>query len=519
MAQDLDTLKHSAAHALAMAAIRLFPDTKIGVGPVTDEGYYYDFEFPKPISPEDLRHIEAEMNLIIQSNLPFQQIVVSREEGFDILLKRGQIYKAELLREIADPEVSFYRTGEEFIDLCRGPHVNVTSEIGVVKLTGISHVNWKNDSTRPGLQRIYGVAFPTLEELQEYLSQQSEIANRDFRSLAKHTQLTLGGQSEVIYTPGGTVAFRQIEQLITGTLTSQKFAEVLTSPASMIPETEKYLDSYYSYKNRSYKELPIRIFTHNRHELDSAIKITGRDYNSITTIVAKSYFSSAEKLIEFQNGLQTITTVLDKLSINYAAQIHIPGLDYDLTTYISEGLQRKGIAQTQIINPYLTGAELELIVKDSLGRKWTLATLSWQESSYQFVSKIGDMVPTQTITITWILDTLLAYFLEEKEGMLPIWLAPTQVVIIPISEQQYDYSEHIYNLLSENGLRVHLDNRSDTMQSRIRQAEILKIPVIMIIGEKEMQNKSVSIRQRNQREVGLVGEDVLVNTIHELAKE
>ncbi|MCA9379353.1 hypothetical protein KC640_02905 [Candidatus Dojkabacteria bacterium] len=513
---DIDRLRHSAAHVLAMAAQRLFPDTKIGVGPVTDDGYYYDFEFPHQITVEDLRLLEAEMNDIILADLPFTQIVVSKEEGFDILLKRGQIFKAELLREIPAAEVSFYRTGEEFIDLCRGPHLDSTSQIGAIKLLSLTDTFWQGDSSRPAMQRVMGTAFPDKESLNEYLTKKDQIASRDFRQLAKHLQLNLGGESNVTYTPGGTMAFQQIREVITRSYKEQEFQEVLAPPVINLGQMQSGVNSYYSHKNRSYKELPISIYTFNRNELADAHQIAEHDYRSISTLVCKTFFSINEKYNQLQHTIHAAVNALESLRLDYTANLHVGDLEDEYLAQISELLQRKGVPQKHIVDPETNGVYIEFCGKDSLDRNWVFARCHFQESEFKYVSRLGDMENVFTFSSEWIVENLLAFFIEDQEGLLPIWLAPTQVRIIPISEEHYDFAEKAEKSLVEAGFRCEVDARSETMQARIRHAELLRIPVIAIIGEKEQSSNAVSLRLRQEKEVGMVALDSLVETIVEL---
>lgn len=513
---DLDRLRHSAAHVLAMAAQRLFPDTKVGVGPVTDDGFYYDFEFPHQITTEDLRMLEAEMNDIILADLPFTQIIVSKEEGFDILLKRGQIFKAELLREIPAAEVSFYRTGEEFIDLCRGPHLDSTSQVGAIKLLSLSDTFWQADPTRPAMQRITGTAFATKEELTDHLSKRETIANRDFRQLARHLQLNLGGEQQVTYTPGGTMAFRQIKDVIANSFIEHEFAEVLVPPITDLAHTQKGVDTYYNHKNRSYKELPISVYSFNRNELETAYQIAGRDYSSISTLICKTFFSINEKYNQLQHTIHATVGALESLRLDYYANVYIADLDNEYLEQISELLQRKGVPQKHVVSPETNGIFIEFCGKDSLDREWQFATCHFQESKLKYVSRLGDMENIFTFSSEWIIENLLAFFIEDEEGLLPIWLAPIQVKIVPISEEHYDFAEKAEKLLVEAGFRCEVDARSETMQARIRHAELLRIPVIGIIGEKELNSNAISLRLRQEKEVGMVALDSLVETIVEL---
>jgi threonyl-tRNA synthetase len=512
-----EQIRHSAAHVLAMATVRLFPNAKIGIGPVTSEGYHYDFEFQNPITPNDLKRIEEEMNLIIQENLPFTQIVVPRDQAFDLLISRGQIYKAELLRDIPDEEVSFYKTGDEFIDLCRGPHVKSTSEIGIIKLVDLSTAHWRNDERRPELQRISGVTYASLEELSAFLQRQQSIKNRDFRQLAKTLTLTLGGNSNVMYTPGGTMAFNAIQDVITAPYVKAGFRPIITSPITELKQAKIGIDHYYAHKNRSYKELPINLFSVSRQELTEPLSIAGKELYSATTHTYNQYFTGDEVLAQLRTAIDCILEIFQNLKLSVTAEIQTPSLEHAEMQYISEVLQRHGISQTQVVDENTHKVVVYFVAKDSLGRNWNILTYEYGISEdLHFVSKVGEITPVHTTTHTWIIDELFAYFIEDEEGLLPLWLAPIQAVIIPITEAQHEYAGLLGEYLEEEGFRVNVDRRAETMQAKIRDAEITKVPIIMVIGEKEATHESVSLRLRNQKEIGMVGQDILVQTIHQL---
>ncbi len=516
MAHNLDRIRHSAAHVLAMAAIRLFPDTKIGIGPVTKEGFYYDFEFPQPITWEDVKNIETEMNLIIQENLPFTQLFVSREQAFDILLNRGQIYKAELLRDLPDEEVSFFKTGEEFIDLCRGPHVASTGEIGPVKLTSLSGAYWKSDETRPQLQRITGTAFLSIEDLKAFLAKQDAIKDRDFRKLARTLNLTLGGNRLITYTPEGTLALKLLMGKILPVVEQIDAHQIISASAEKFEDLEKNIDAVFGLKNRSYKELPIRYYTNQRHEFIESVKIADKDMYSLDTVVYKVFCEPQEAGAEIKTAINAITTILRNLQLNYSAQVLTPDLESPHLSLISDLLQRAIVSQTQIINPKLRHTEINFILRDSLDREWTLISCHVGHSEQQYISRQGEFMPATEISFQIALEEVLAYLIEDQEGILPLWLAPVQIVLIPITDAQHDYAEKVGEQLKAAGFRSNVDTRSETMQAKIRDAEISKIPTIVVIGDKEQRNESVSLRQRNNQEIGLVSLDRLVETIQNL---
>jgi threonyl-tRNA synthetase len=509
MSNTLDRIRHSAAHVLAMAAIRLFPDTKIGVGPVTKDGFYYDFEFPRPITWEEVKNIESEMNLIIQENLPFNQLFVPREQAFDILLNRGQIYKSEILRDLPDEEVSFFKTGEEFIDLCRGPHVSSTGEIGPVKLTTLSSSHWKNDETRPELQRISGTAFSTLEELKEFLQKQDAIRQRDFRKLARTLNLTLGTTRDVVYTPEGTLSLNLLLSKVLPNIQATEAKEVMGSPVHRLSEVEENMNSLFAVKNRSYKELPIRYYSSQRHELNEPIDIAEKDIHSVGTVTYKAFCAREDISSEIKLIMDTLNAILRNLGIEYSAQVSAPDLESPYLTQISDLLHRAIVSQTQLINPKLDRIRIDFNIKDTLDREWTITSCFMGPSQQQYITRMGEFTPATEVSFTVVLEQLLAYFIENEEGVLPLWLAPVQAVLIPITDAQHDYTFKVAEVLKEHNLRTDVDDRSETMQAKIRDAELAKIHTIIVIGEKEERSESVSLRLRNNNEIGLVSLDRL----------
>lgn len=513
---SLDQIRHSAAHVLAMAASRLYPEAKIGIGPVTKEGFFYDFEFTEPISWDQIKRIESEMNLIIQENLPFNRIMVPKETAFQILLTRGQVYKAELLKEIPDSEVSFYQTGEEFIDLCRGPHVNSTGDIGAVKITTLTTSHWRNDNTRPKLQRISGVAFRDLEGLRKHLHKEQEIQNRDFRKQAKEMQISLGGSKFVTYTPKGSRIMNAISEIVLENMPSAD--EVVPPNVRSFPEALAKFDDVVTMKNRSYRELPLTYYSNSRIELSIPLSVIEKDIHTATTIMVRSYLEQESFSSELSQHLDAIVSSLKQMEIKPYATISVPSQTHIGLDLSANALMRAGVSQTQVIDASMPPYKLEITfkTKDEFDREWDLVTLEVGVSKAQYVARSGDFSQPIQITINWVVEKLMAFFLEEYDGGLPYWLSPIQARIIPITDKQHSYARHVQRLLSGENIRVDIDERSETMQSRIRDAEIQKVPLIFIIGEKEATTNAVSIRLRNSEELGLVGESDLFDTLYNL---
>lgn len=509
--------RHSAAHALAMAAQRLFPNVKLGIGPVTNNGFYHDFEFPHPISWEDVKNIEAEINLILQANLPFNKVMVSRDQAFSILMTRGQVYKSELLQEIPDEEVSFYQTGEEFIDLCRGPHVESTGKIGVIKLLELSDTNWKNDTDRPQMQRITGVAFGTVGELTQYMQRLEAIKTRDYRRYLEDMELAIEVNNEFVYTPHGTTVLNLMHDQIIYGFNQQGFEKVLTSAKQELKAQTEDLDAVYEYKIRSYRHLPLRLFAEQRLELPNGYKINSKPIYRAYEIITKTYAQSSSLLPESRLQLQLILDVADKLNLKIDAQLITADQELNVFKYLSEMLTQRGISQTQVISADkpAQALTLEIFVEDSLKRKWSIAELDYATKQREYINEQGEETPTHEFTIHFVLEEILAYLLEEGEGGLPFKLSPIQCLIVPISSDQVQYAQYVQKLLADSKIRAGVDNSSETMQAKIREAELAHIPAILVIGEKEVNAQAVSVRLHDDQELGLIGEDILISTLQE----
>lgn len=515
MDQQTERRRHSAAHVLAMAAQRVFPGTRLGIGPVTNEGFYHDFEFPQPISWNDIKQLESEMNLIIQEDLPFKRMLVPRDQAFDILMTRGQIYKSELLQELYDPEISFFKTGETFVDLCRGPHVESTNEIGAIKLLSLEETNWKNDDSRPKMQRIRGVVFATPQELNSFLNRQQEIQTRDFRRYIQDLNLGILQDDAVFFSPTGTLIHHTIRRRIQRILRNAGFEEVMTPLTTESDSQLDHLDHLFSSKNRSYRSLPYRIFTINRTPLPKPMVIFDKHLDVSTEVVAKTYFAPQDQAAQIKHVLKHVIQLCNGLSLRPHAEIHASDMELEQLQQVAEVLHQNGVSQTQIIDATTPKDHLMItfIVKDTLQRSWKLIFVTAAVKDREYVATDGEFASSNSISIELSLDKILAYYLEDKEGGVPFWAAAHQAAIIPISEQQEHYAAHIEALFRKNGLRCTIDNRPETMQARIRDAEVAKAPIILVIGEKEQAARAVSVRLRNKKELGLISEDTLLETL------
>ncbi len=551
---ELEQMRHSLAHILAMALLKIYPNAKLGIGPVIENGFYYEVDANTKIVFKDLLAIEEEMHKIIKEDIPFKQFFIPKEQAFDTLLQSGQIYKSELLQQVPDAQVSFYKTGD-FFDLCRGPHLQSTGKVGFFKLTQISTSHWLGQKDRPKLQRIDGVAFETKKELDEYLEVQEELAKRDYHKIGRHLKLISFdddlGTEFVTWQPKGSLVKEVITDYLFGLLAFHGFDRLETPAISKFTlyrdyfedehlkkeylpvikaENNQYLlrkNAFYQhcivYKSlkRSYKNMPVRYC----ELIDTYFLNPNSNYGEIMQqqIMQTHIFLSAEQVV---SELQGIFLLLDQIFQNFSLNninilARIP--DQKLTNpnieqarkaieYLQEALaSQKRIAKIATNEYCNEGSELVFTTKDIHGETIEIASLrldmvSGQKEKLTYVNNVNrpDTPVIIQCNLVSSLDNLFKLLLESNLGAFPLWLAPSQVVIIAISEKYNTNAQEVYNILIKEGLRVQMNIKDQPMQAKIRSAEQENIPYMLIIGEKELRTNSVSIRQRNGQELGLV---------------
>ncbi|WP_076005060.1 threonine--tRNA ligase [Dehalogenimonas formicexedens] len=540
-------MRHSAAHVLAHAVTALFPGTKLGIGPSIETGFYYDFELPRALVPEDLPLIEAKMAEIVKQNLPFVKETVSRAEVEKIFA--GQPYKLEVLADLPEGEdITIYRDGD-FVDLCRGPHVSHTARIKAFKLLSIAGAYWRGDEKRPMLQRIYGTAFPTKAELEEYLKKLEELEARDHRKLNKQLDLfatpeELGG-GLIIYGPKAGRIRTTVEEfwrrehydagyeilysphIGRGTLweTSGHLAnykDIMYSPMD-IDGQDYYVKPmncpfhilYYKSQTRSYRDLPLRwceLGTVYRYErsgvLTGLLRVRGftqddahifctpeQMESEIAEVIRFSFHiwqtfgfkdyqlylaTRPEKAIGTEEQWQKAADVLRKV-------MDAQGLKYK----IDEG------------GGAFYGPKIDLKVKDALGREWQMTTIQFdfnlpERFNMVYVGADGQehrpYMVHRALLGSW--ERFFGLLIEHYAGAFPVWLHPVQVAVLPISDRHLEYAGNLTRELKAAGYRVNLDDRSETINQKIRQAQLDKIPCMLVIGDKEIESGTVSVRLR-----------------------
>ncbi|KMM37436.1 threonine--tRNA ligase [Guptibacillus hwajinpoensis] len=554
----LEVLRHSTAHLMAQAIKRLYSDVKLGVGPVIDSGFYYDIDCPVSITPEDLPKIEKEMKKIINENLEVKRIVVSREEAEKMFKEIGDDLKLELLEAIpADEQVTIYEQGE-FFDLCRGPHVPSTSKIKSFKLLSIAGAYWRGDSDNQMLQRIYGTAFPKQSQVEEYLHLLEEAKERDHRKLGKELKLfTISqevGQGLPIWLPRGATIRRTIERYIVDLEERLGYNHVYTPHLANVElyktsgHWEHYQDDMYPpmkmdeteelvlrpmncphhmmiYKNdlKSYRGLPYRVAelgTMHRYEMSGALAGLQR-VRSMTLNDAHIFCRPDQIKQEFIEVVELIQEVYKDFSINdYSFRLSYRDPE-DKKKYIDndemwEKAQRMlkeamGDLNVEYVEAEgeaaFYGPKLDVQVKTALGKEETLSTVQLdfllpERFDLSYIGEDGNHHRPVVIHrgVVSTMERFVAFLIEEYKGAFPTWLSPVQAEIIPVSEVHMDYAKLVQKKLQRAGIRVEVDERNEKIGYKIREAQMQKIPYMLVVGDKEVEGEAVNVRRYSQQD-------------------
>jgi threonyl-tRNA synthetase len=567
--QDLETLRHSAAHILASAVVELYPGTKLGIGPAIENGFYYDFDLPVKITEEDLPKIEQKMLEIIQKDYKFVRQEIDKQEAIKIFKERNEIYKLELLNEIPEEKVSIY-IHNNFLDLCRGPHITSTGQLKYFKLLSISGAYWRGNEKNPQLTRIYGTAFFTKEELDNYLYQLEEAKKRDHRKLGKELDLfeifeEEFGSGLVFWLPKGAIIRKIIEDYlrdfhfkngyqivytphiakstlwgISGHLSF--YSENMFSPMDV--EGQKYIIKpmncpghvlIYKSKPHSYKELPIRFFelgTVYRYERSGVLHGLMR-VRGFTQDDAHIFCTPEQVETEILKLLDTVIVVLNKfgfkeynIKLSTRPEKYIGELEkWELAeNALKTALEKKGLEYD--IDPgegVFYGPKIDLKIKDAIGRLWQCSTIQVdfnlpQRFEVKYRDKDGQDKYVIMIhrALLGSLERFFAVLVENYAGVFPFWLSPVQVRILPISDKFLEYSQKVLIELQKNNFRVELDDSGTTLQYKIRNAISQKVPYLVIIGQKEQQENKISVRQYGSEKTEVYNLEEFVNKLKSL---
>ncbi|MFP4473530.1 MAG: threonine--tRNA ligase [Candidatus Omnitrophota bacterium] len=556
----LETLRHSCAHVMAQAVKRLWPETKVAIGPAIESGFYYDFDKTEPFTSKDLRVIEKEMRRIIKKKPDIVRTTLPRDEAAAFFESKGEDYKLELIRDIPDAEVSLYTTGDEFVDLCRGPHLDNAGEIGAFKLLSVAGAYWRGDESRPMLQRIYGTAFPTREELDAYLAMLAEAEKRDHRKLG--TQLDLfhiyqeeAGAGLVFYHPAGAMLRKIIEDYARAKHLAAGYEPVMTpnilkgklwdqsGHSSFYRENMYYFDvdeEEYAvkpmncpghmliYKSRlhSYREFPLRYFelgTVYRQEkagvLHGLLRVRG-----FTQDDAHIFCTSDQLKDEIKGVLDFVfSTMTDFGFKNWDIEVSTQPeksigkkADWDLATdALKRSLEEQDISyQINDGDGAFYGPKIDIKLNDAIGRSWQCATIQCDFSlperfELTYTNEEGQAVRPIMIhrAVFGSVERFIGTLIEHYAGNFPLWLAPTQVVIIPIRSEHDAAAQKVKEQLQRTGRRVRLDARNESLNKRIRENTKQKVPYIVVIGDQEAEDGTVSVRKRGNQDLGAMPVD------------
>ncbi|HHE76520.1 MAG TPA: threonine--tRNA ligase, partial [Candidatus Parcubacteria bacterium] len=565
MANKIETTRHSLAHILAAAVKNLYPGVKFGIGPAIENGFYYDFEFTKPINEEGLLAIEKEMRKIINQGLKFQKENVSKKKAKEIF--KDQPYKLALIEEMKESQLTIYTLGD-FIDLCKGPHIKATKEINpkAFKLTKVAGAYWQGNEKNPMLTRIYGVAFAKEKELENYFQLQKEAEKRDHRILGQKLDLFIFdeevGSGLPLWKPKGAVLRKIIENYLYQELKKAGYLWVVTphignlnlwktsghwnlyreniySPIQI--DDEKYLIKpmncpfhvkIYKSKIRSYRDLPIKyaelgtVYRYEKsgtlHGLTRVRGFTQDDAHIWCT--PEQLKAETEKLLK--HGLAILKTFgFKNFNIYLSTRPEkFAGTEkgWKKATNVLKEILKKLNLKFQI-DPgggVFYGPKIDIKIKDALNREWQCTTIQIdfnlaERFDITFINKKGRKERPYMLhrALLGSLERFIGVLLEHYAGALPLWLSPVQVWIIPVGSNHKKYAKEITGQLLENDIRAELKDEKETVSKKIREGEVQKIPYLLVVGDKEIKKKSVRVRQRGKGDIGLMAKKKFLEKI------
>ena len=550
--------RHSAAHIMAEAVLTLFPDAKYAIGPPIENGFYYDFELPRPLTPEDLEAIDALMRKSIAADKPFVKSEAPKAEARAFFAE--QPFKLELIDGIADPAVGICKHGD-FTDLCGYPHVESTARVGAFKLTNVAGAYWRGDEHRPMLQRIYGVMFPTEPELEAHLERLEDTARRDHRRLGRELDLftsnELIGQGLPLWLPKGATVRRLLEEYILAEERRAGYEHVYSPHLGKVDlyHTSGHWEHYkenmfppmaleheelvlrpmncphhiliYAAKLHSYRELPVRIAelgTMYRYERSGVVGGLSR-VRAMTLNDAHIFCTSEQIESEFAGVMRLVEKAYDRLGItdySYRLSLRDPAdtekyVQNDAMWEMGERVLRE--AMTELGLPFheapgeaaFYGPKLDIQIRDALGRKETMSTIQIDfhlpnQFELEYVGEDGQHHRPVIIHrgVIGTMERMVAYLIELYAGAFPLWLAPVQATLIPIADRHIDYCKEVAARLRAADLRAEVDERGERMQAKIRDAQLQKVPYMLVAGDRDIAAGAVSVRTRGGEDLGAV---------------
>jgi threonyl-tRNA synthetase len=563
LANQEEILRHTTAHIMAQAVLRLWPDTKIAIGPVIKNGFYYDFDLEHRFTPDDLEKIEEEMKKIIAEDLPIVREEISNGDAVALFKAQNQDYKLELLEGLEE-QVSIYRQGE-FVDLCRGPHLERTSQVKHFKLQSIAGAYWRGDSQRQMLQRIYGTAFLKKEDLKEHLRMLEEAAKRDHRVLGRQLDLFSiqdEGPGFPFFHPKGMVLRNQLEEYWREEHRKRGYVEIKT-PIMLHEELwhrSGHWDNYkenmyfssideqtfaikpmncpgamlmYKRKLHSYRDLPIRMAEMglvHRHELSGTLHGLMR-IRAFTQDDAHIFMLPSQILDEIIGVIDFVDDVYRAFGFKYHVELSTKpenaiGDDEmweQATEALRKALEIKGL--DYVVNEgdgAFYGPKIDFHLEDSLGRTWQCATIQLdfampERFDLVYIDENNERKrPVMLHRVLYgALERFIAILTEHTAGAFPTWLAPVQVQVIPVNDEVLPYAQEVADRLFAEGIRVEVDRRDEKMGKKIREAQLQQVPYMLIVGKKEQESGQVSVRHRRQGDLGALDVQAFLEQIQE----
>ncbi|MDU2374383.1 MAG: threonine--tRNA ligase [Peptoniphilus harei] len=559
---------HTASHIMAYAIQELYPDTKFAIGPSTETGFYYDLDLEHRFVEEDFKAIEDKMKEIAKKDLPVERIEISREEALAYFKEKGQDYKVELINDLPEDEkITMYKIGD-FVDLCKGPHLLSTKKIKAIKLLSIAGAYWRGDSNNKMLQRLYGIAFEKQSQLEEYITRREEAEKRDHRKLGKELDLFSmheEGPGFPFFHPNGMVLRNNLLNWWRGVLEENGYGEILTP--IILNEAlwhrsghwDHYKDNMYFTKiddgdyavkpmncpgsilvynsnNHSYRDLPIRLAEYgvvHRHELSGALHGLFR-VRTFTQDDAHVYCLFSQVKDEVFKMIDLADYLYSTFGFKYSIELSTRPDDYmgDLDAWnlaeknLKEALEEKNLPYT--INEgdgAFYGPKIDFHLEDAIGRTWQCGTIQLdfqlpENFDLTYVDENGERQRPVMLhrALLGSVERFMGILIEHFAGKFPLWLSPVQVEVIPVSDKFKDFAQSIADKLHAEGLRVHLDGRTEKVGYKIREAQVKKINYMLVIGEKEETSGKLSVRKRSGEEVQDVDVDEFIASLKEEIK-
>ena len=565
---ELRAIRHTASHVLAQAVKRLYPETKLAIGPAIDDGFYYDFDREGGFTPEDLEKLEAEMKKIIKENIPLKPFVLPRDEAIKLMQEKGEPYKVELIEDLPEEEtISFYQQGD-FTDLCAGPHIMYTKGVKAFKLTSIAGAYWRGSEKNKMLTRIYGTAFANKEDLENYLTMLEEAKKRDHRKQGKELGLfmfTEEGPGFPFFLPKGMTLKNTLIDYWREIHLRENYQEVSTPVilSRKLWETSGHWDHYkdnmyttvideedyainpmncpggmlvYKSQPRSYRDLPLRVgelgLVH-RHEKSGQLHGLMR-VRCFTQDDAHIFMTQEQITEEIKNVTRLINEVYTLFGFEYFVELSTRpedsmGSDEDwelATNGLRNALEEMGL--DYIVNEgdgAFYGPKIDFHLRDSIGRTWQCGTIQLdfqlpQRFEAEYVAEDG--TKKRPIMIHRVcfgsIERFIGILIEHFAGKFPVWLAPVQVKVIPVSEKSMEYATGVYEKLRAAGIRTELDHKDEKVGYKIRQAQLEKVPFMLVLGEKEAAEGAITVRSRDKGDLGSAQLDEFIADVKKMVE-